>query len=127
MRTRCERGRRWQAGSALVLATLALACADPTGPFPPGPPGQLAAVVAGPAAIRLTWSLVPGAEEYRLERAGGTFPSDFRKLDGERLTVPTFLDRDVHPGLTYRYRVAASARGKQGGYSDSVLVSLNTP
>jgi TIR domain len=81
---------------------------------------------------QLTWSEVPGADEYVLERGEGTtvlptvFAGDFREVyrgpdrsydrpDNE-LTA-----RRSHPA-PWHYRVRASASGQAGGWSSSVIL-----
>lgn len=77
----------------------------PTDTFPPAIPSGLTAA-AGPASIDLSWAR--NTEDdfagFRLFRAVGDGP--FEPLP-QLLLLPAFTDRDVRPGLRYRYTISA--------------------
>ena len=79
----------------------------PKDEFPPAVPAGLR-VIAAPASIELSWDRNNESDfaVYRVYRSvsGGAF---------ERVTeteIPTFSDRNVEPGKTYRYEVSAVDR-----------------
>lgn len=73
--------------------------------FAPMAPGGVAAL-AGPDSIELSWSRSPEADfkAYRIYRSVGTGP--FEQV-GNLTNLPTFSDRKVERGKTYRYAVTA--------------------
>lgn len=82
--------------------------------FPPEIPASITAL-AGPDSIEVSWSRSPDADlkGYYLYRSvdGGPF-----ERQGALLTLPTFSDRNVQHGKTYRYEV--SAVDQKGNESD---------
>lgn len=68
------------------------------------PPAHLTAY-AQTDQVSLQWDVVPGATGYRLERKGPN-DADFVLLAQVGNTV--YLDQNVEPGKTYRYRVRAT-------------------
>jgi hypothetical protein len=79
---------------------------------PPAAPTNLMAVPA-PNSIELTWDAAAGeVVGYRIYRAAG--PGDLEKLaDGNG--IPTYSDRAVEHGKTYRYAVSAvDQQGREG-------------
>ena len=90
---------------------------------PPQAPEGLRAVAA-PATIELAWDAngEPSVSGYRIYRAvaGG----QLQKV-GETGAVPTYSDRDVEHGKTYRYAVTAvDGSGKESTQSAAVEISL---
>ncbi|MFL6451573.1 MAG: fibronectin type III domain-containing protein [Bryobacteraceae bacterium] len=73
--------------------------------FPPSVPAGVTAL-AGPESVELTWSRSPEADlkSYRIYRALGSGPLG---PVGEPTNLPTFSDRKVEHGKTYRYAVSA--------------------
>lgn len=71
---------------------------------PPAPAGVSAVEASG--AVQLSWNPVEAADlaAYQVYRAEGEGP--FVRTGG-RLTAPSFNDRDVRPGVSFRYRVTA--------------------
>jgi hypothetical protein len=73
--------------------------------FPPSVPANLAAL-AGPDTIELTWTRSPESDlkGYRVYRSIGAAP--FEPI-GELTNLPTYSDRKVEHGKTYRYAISA--------------------
>lgn len=73
--------------------------------FPPAVPVGLT-VIAGIRTIEVAWSTVPAPDlrGYIVYRASGD--QAFAKL-GDIVTSPSYTDRSVDPGKSYRYRVSA--------------------
>ena len=73
--------------------------------FPPAVPAGLNAATA-PTSIELSWEgdTEPDLAGYRVYRATGAGP--FGKI-GEMVATPSYSDRDVEHGKTYRYAVSA--------------------
>ncbi len=98
----------------------------PTPPAPPpsqvlAAPADLAAVVAGPYQVNLSWSPAAGATQYVVERS----------LDGiawvwiaPEITTTSFSDVTVDPATTYRYCVLAV--NSAGATAASAVVSAET-
>lgn len=98
----------------LVCAALALAACgdDPTAPTIPGVPVVTAAAQSS-SSIRVTWTAVPRATSYVIERAvddGGYFEV------GTQSTT-TYDDASLDPATQYRYRVAAKSLVGQSAFS----------
>jgi len=93
----------------------------PRDAFPPPAPTGLSAVEAT-GAIQLSWNPVEAADlaayqVYRSEGDGGFARS------GERLTAPSYVDRDLRPGVRLRYRVTAiDAAGNESAPSEAVVI-----
>jgi len=81
----------------------------PKDTFPPAAPTGLSAI-AGAASIQLSWNPVedPGLAGYQVYRAEGD--GSFVRVGG-RLSAPSFNDREVRPGVSYRYQVTALDSG----------------
>ncbi len=79
--------------------------------FPPAPPESLAAL-GGPESIELSWSrnTEPDLKGYGVYRSVDGGP--FERL-GDFTSLPTYTDRKVEHGKTYRYAVTAV---NQNGY-----------
>ena len=80
----------------------------PVDTFPPAPPGGLHASAA-PNSIELSWerNTEPDLNGYRIYRAIGA--GDFEKL-ADVSVAPTYSDRAVEAGKTYRYAITALDR-----------------
>jgi hypothetical protein len=89
---------------------------------PPAPITGLRAVPA-PNSVELSWDTAgPDVTGYRIYRAEGG--GAFEKV-GETGAVPTYSDRAVEHGKTYRYSIAAlDASGREGPRAAPVEVSL---
>lgn len=89
---------------------------------PPAAVTGLRAVPA-PASIELSWDTAgPDVTAYRIYRAEGD--GAFQRI-AESGAVPTYSDRAVQAGKTYRYEVAAvNGSGREGARSAPVTVSL---
>ena len=95
----------------------------PEDKFPPAAPVGLTAL-AGAASIELTWerNTEPDLAGYYLYRAGAD--GAFARLGG-LLEAPASSDRDVKPGIRYRYAVSAVDRsGNESGRSGPVEAVL---
>lgn len=86
------------------------------------PPTQLT-VQAQTDQVSLQWEAVPGATGYRLERKG-PIDADFALLAQVGNTV--YLDQNVEPGQTYRYRVRAFDGVCTSNPSDPVAIVVPT-
>lgn len=77
----------------------------PVDTFPPAVPSGVAAL-AGPESIELSWQRSPEADTagYYIYRSVDGSP--FTRL-GDRVTLPTFSDRNIERGKTYRYQITA--------------------
>jgi fibronectin type 3 domain-containing protein len=73
--------------------------------FPPSVPQGVTAL-AGPDSVELTWSRSPEPDlkAYKIYRAIGNGPLEPL---GEPINLPTFSDRKVERGKTYRYAISA--------------------
>ena len=95
----------------------------PVDKFPPAVPVGLTAL-AGAASIELTWerNTEPDLAGYYLYRAAAE--GAFARLGG-LLETPASSDRDVKPGIRYRYAVSAVDRsGNESGRSGPVEAVL---
>lgn len=86
----------------------------PVDVFPPAVPSGLDAAATG-TVVELSWQFDtdPDLAGYRIYRAG---PGGQFQQIGETSGLPSFLDRTVMPGQTYRY--AVSAFDRSGNESD---------
>jgi hypothetical protein len=110
--------------------------ADP-GPRPGPPsadaPANLQVVQASPAGVELRWvDHADGEVAFVVQRCTGTECADFENAigqGGQNLTTAT--DRQVQPGMTYRYRVYAVLPTPQGprgtGVSNVRTVTIPQP
>jgi fibronectin type 3 domain-containing protein len=91
--------------------------------FPPAVPAGLNAAAA-PNSMEISWEGNTEADlaGYRLFRSTGAGP--FEKI-GEVVSVPSYSDRSVEPGKTYRYTVSAIDRaGNESARSGPVEATL---
>ena len=100
--------------------------AMPVDTTPPRPPTDLI-VVPAPGAARLAWRASPEEDValYAVYRATGT--GGFTRIGTALAGTTTFIDRDVRPGVTYRYAVTALDRARkpnESGRSAEVAVTL---
>jgi fibronectin type 3 domain-containing protein len=77
----------------------------PKDTFPPSVPGNITAL-AGPESVEVSWQRSPEADlkGYYLYRAVGE--GEFHKVGG-LLSLPSYSDKQVERGKTYRYAVSA--------------------
>jgi hypothetical protein len=122
---------------SLTTALLALgvaACGDDEGdcendPTAPGCVTELAAptgvqaTAAGATSVTVTWTAVSGATGYIVQRAPGT-GGDFTQVATPTTTSHTDA---VEASTAYRYRVIATASGRQSGPSEAVVVTTPAP
>ena len=89
-------------------------------------PGRPAAptAVRGAAAVVLSWSTVPGADRYRVKRAGSS-TGPFTVL-GEAVKAP-YLDTTAVAGTTYFYVVSALNSGGESADSPATPVLIPGP
>jgi hypothetical protein len=93
-----------------------------TDKFPPSVPTGLTAL-AGPNSIEVSWqrSPEPDSKGYRAYRSVDSGPA---QPVGGLLAVPTYSDRNVEHGKTYRYQVSAvDQHGNESDKSASVQVN----
>jgi hypothetical protein len=98
------------------------------GVFAPAPPGAVSASSAGSGAIALTWTDVPGATGYRVERStDGSIGWDTAETVGQGAT--TLTDGGLAAGTTYFYRVIAIDSDVESAPSDvvSATTALDIP
>ncbi len=113
---------------------------EPSGPGTaegprPGPPSadaptDLRAVKVTPTSVEMQW--VDHAENemaFIVQRGAGTGGTDFVNVIGQPgQNLTTAIDRQVQPGMTYRYRVYAVLPTPQGprgtGVSDAITVTI---
>lgn len=91
--------------------------------FPPEIPASITALAA-PESVEVSWSRSPDADlkGYYIYRSteGGPF-----ERQGDLITVPTFSDRTVQHGKTYRYAVSAvDQKGNESGKSAPAEVTF---
>lgn len=86
--------------------------AVPRDTTPPSAPANLVAVPS-PGAVRLAWraSADPDVALYAIYRAAGT--GAFIRIGTALADTMTFIDRDVRPGVSYRYAVTALDRAQR--------------
>jgi hypothetical protein len=99
--------------------------ATPRDTTPPRPPSDLAAVPS-PGALRLAWrpSPDPDVALYAIYRAAAS--GEFIRVGTTLAGVTTFIDRDVRPGVAYRYVVTALDRARtpnESGRSNEATAS----
>jgi hypothetical protein len=113
------RGTATGSPSATTAATPAITTA------PPPPSGLVAIPAAG--ALRLSWRPSPGPSValYAIFRAVGTGP--LTRIATTPAASTTYIDRDVGPGVTYRYAVSAidnARRPNESAPSEEVAVTI---
>jgi hypothetical protein len=95
----------------------------PTDRFPPSVPKGLSAI-AGSASFELAWDPSPAADlrGYVVYRSSGDQP--WQKVS-ELTPVPSYSDRDVKPGASYRYAVSAvDSSANESDRSAAIEVTL---
>jgi hypothetical protein len=100
-----------------------VATITPRDTFPPAAPAGLRAVAAT-QTIELTWerNTDPDLAGYRVYRSAGDGP--FEKV-GDTSVLPSYSDRTVEVGKSYRYQVAAvDAAGNESERSAAVTAAL---
>src|SRR5579871_1817119 len=100
------------------------ASVTPKDVFPPAVPSGLTAST-GISSIELAWirNTEPDFKEYRVLRSADGGP--FTQV-AEGLSTPSYSDRDLQPGVRYRYRVVAS--DQSGNVSEpSEIVEASAP
>ncbi|HEU4699026.1 MAG TPA: fibronectin type III domain-containing protein [Gemmatimonadales bacterium] len=118
---------------ALLLALGAAACGDdsdgcastPTAAecsVPLTAPAGVQASAASATSVKLTWTAVSGATGYVVQRAPGA-GGDFAQVG--TTAEARYTDAGIAPTTAYRYRVLATADGRQGPASD--IVAVTTP
>lgn len=119
------------AGAGLALALTA--CENGAAPLGtdvggsalPAPTG-LAATAQPNNTVVVSWTAVPGATSYRLEKTSSLNPGVFAEVGGA-ITTTSFTDDQIQPGITYGYRVAAAATTGVGTFTPSVTVGIAGP
>ena len=111
--------RRYSAIALLAPFTL-MACGDedPVGPTLSAPSGVTVTALS-PTSARVTFTAVPGATGYTIERAAGT--AAFVTAGTTQTT--TFDDTGLQPQTSYRYRVSAASGTRSSGFSTEASVS----
>ena len=105
-------------------APVVVAAANTT---PPAAPANLLAVPTA-GAVRLAWnpSGSPDVAVYAIYRAGET--GDFVRIATTMAVATVYVDRDVRPGMTYRYAVTALDRARRPNESPrSNEISVRVP
>lgn len=77
----------------------------------------------GANEVTVTWNAVNGATSYFIGRLAP--PAGWQRINVPNLTATRYVDRNVEPGRTYRYQVAAIMRNGTAGRrftSDSIVV-----
>jgi hypothetical protein len=100
--------------------------ATPRDTTPPAPPTRLVAIPS-PDAVRLSWSPSADADValYVVYRAEG--PGAGARIGSTPAATTVFVDREIRPGATYRYAVAAVDGARlpnESRPSDEVAVTL---
>ena len=98
----------------------------PPPPPPPSAPTILTVttnldIVTLLGSVTLTWSAVPGATNYIVQRAGNS-GGPYSPI--ANTTATTYTDTNVTPGMTYFYVVSASNAGGVGPHSGEVSATL---
>jgi len=105
---------------ALSAAVLAACEDDPGEPQPLTAPTGLTAASSG-SQVTVTFAAVPGATGYSVERVTGATGGTFTEVG--TTTTTSYIDSDVVPETTYRYRIAAVRGTEKSGYSAEVSVT----
>jgi len=97
-------------------AASSVVSAVPVDTTPPSAPTNLA-VVPSPGALRLAWTASPEEDLalYAVYRATGA--GAFTRIGTALAGITTFVDRDVRPGIRYRYVVTAIDRARKSNES----------
>ena len=94
-----------------------------TGTAALNPPAAVSATAVSSGRIDLTWSAVPGATGFEIERTIG--PASWTILGTTTTGITVFSDLLVAPGTTYTYRVLAIGSGQTS--SPSAVATATTP
>ncbi|MEX0690789.1 MAG: fibronectin type III domain-containing protein [Gemmatimonadales bacterium] len=106
------------------LAMLVVACGDDAvDPTAPLVPTNVTVTQVSLTSVNVSWTASAGAQTYTVERASADAPGVFTQV-GTGLTATEFDDTGLTAGLTYSYRVAASANGLTSEFS--AVVSFAT-
>lgn len=116
------RNSRLAFGLAVIGALLGACSDDETGPTDLTAPTGVAATQLTPTSVQVTWNAVPGASAYRLERASSGQPGQFTQVGGA-ITGTSYDDAGLTVGVTYSYRVAATAGTVTSAFSTIVDVT----
>ena len=110
---------------ALSALWVTAACSDddPASPRPLNAPAGVAASVNGATGIRVTWTAVPDAEGYIVQRATGT-AGTFSQVATPGSNAVSYDDNGLTAGTTYRYRVYATRGTAQSAASTEASVTL---
>jgi fibronectin type 3 domain-containing protein len=105
-----------EAGNSAYSNTAAVTVPErPAVPLAP----RLVTAVAGPRAVRLSWTNVAGETGYRIERKVDGSAEGFREIRAVGANVTTIVDEGLTTGTTYVYRVRASGAAGNSPYSNS--------
>ncbi len=119
-------GRQIAAIKAMLDAVTAGATvmASPVVAAVAGPPADLAVTDVSDTAAALAWRPVPGADSYRIERAGadGMF-----SLAGVSQSGPSYGDFGLTPDTSYAWRVTPISGGVAGPASAAVAAATRPP
>lgn len=122
--------RRLLGASLLATAALISACSDDddddtgTGPVvtvPAAPAGMAPVGAATATSVRISWTVVPSATSYAIQRAS---TGDFADLGTS--ATNSYTDEGLTANTTYRYRVAAVNSAGRGAYGNEVTVSTSS-
>ena len=110
--------------AALAVTTAACGDDDPTGTDGLGAPTDVVATSLTPTSVQVTWSVVPGADSYEVDRAPAT--GDFSTVATE-LGTTVYTDNAVSASTAYRYRVRAVKGNEESASSTIASVTTLTP
>ena len=94
-----------------------------TGTVALSPPSAVSASAVSSGCIDLTWTAVPGATGFQVERTTGQ--ASWTILGTTTSGITVFSDVSVVPGTTYAYRVQAIGSGQTS--SPSGVATVSTP
>ena len=113
--------------AALTIVTLlaSAACSDddPASPQAPAAPTGLAAAATGATGVRLSWTAVPGADGYIVERASGA-SGTFTQVATAPAAAVSHDDVGLTVESTYRYRLYATRGAVRSASSAEATVTL---
>ncbi|HEX2165695.1 MAG TPA: hypothetical protein VHG09_00535 [Longimicrobiales bacterium] len=92
------------------------------GPAPTAP-GVVTAKQTAPAEISVNWDAAPNATAYFIARAAGK--EGYRIVCQLCPTTAEYIDRDVAPGMTYSYAVAAVTAGGTSRRANSAVITVD--
>ena len=113
---------------ALSILMVMSACSDddPVAPQPPAAPTGLAVATNGATGARVTWTAVPNAQSYILERASGA-AGTFAQIATPAAGAVSYDDNGLASATTYRYRLYARRGTLQSAASTEASVTLAGP